>query len=241
MRASCLNPVSGLTLEAWFRPGSWAGAGYEPIVEKPCLQHVAPHYQYTLGATGEAYPGVYDHRFNAAAAIVPDYPKDDVHTPLGFWSPGRWYHVAATYNGASITLYINGSPVDSCPVSGPLAAFDTPLTIGHHLNFRSGLIGVIDEVRVWAVARTSEEIAAKYNCIIDPGTPGLVGYWNFDEPSGQYIHDQSLCADHGTLGMTAAPGADDPLRVPSSAPLVPGPAALSLLTFGGLALIRRRR
>ena len=39
---------------------------------------------------------------------------------------------------------------------------------------------------------------------------GLVGYWKFDESTGQIVNDSSGNANNGTLGATSSPGTDDP-------------------------------
>jgi hypothetical protein len=41
-----------------------------------------------------------------------------------------WYHVAAVYDGSSISLYVDGTLDKSAPVSSPLIVEDTPWTIG---------------------------------------------------------------------------------------------------------------
>ena len=107
-------------------------------------------------------------------------------------------------------------------------------------NGKYAFHGLLDDVRLWNVARSPEEIAANYNRLIDPSTSGLVGYWNFDEASGQDIFDATSNNNDGILGATVAVGTDDPTRVLSTAP-IPEPATLSLLTVGALGLIRRRK
>ena len=50
------------------------------------------------------------------------------------------------------------------------------------------LNGDITEVRVWSVARSEQEIWDNmYD--VDPKTPGLIGYWKFDEGEGNVIKD----------------------------------------------------
>ena len=52
-------------------------------------------------------------------------------------------------------------------------------------------------------------------------TPGLVGYWKFDEGApDQNVLDSSGSND-GTLGAGAGAASDDPQRVPSTVPLIP--------------------
>ncbi len=162
---------------------------------------------------------------------------------------GQWYYLVGVteysrFNGR-IRIYIDGDLEHSLNINFTQnTSSNTTATnsaIGTQDNASEDFFwGIIDEVRVWQVARTTEEIAASYNRILAPDTPGLVGYWNFDEPAGQHVYDQTSYGNHGTLGMTDTVGIDDPLRVDSDAPLVPEPATLALLAMGGLTLLRGR-
>ena len=247
--APSLNPTSAITVEAWYKPELYGGAGYEPVVEKPYLSHTSPHYQYTVGPGGLSCTR--PRCFGTSFSLVPDDGGPIVRVPTtssantvtdaGYWSPGQWYHLAMVVDGASISMFVDGTFIGSEPAVGSIAAFDTPVTIGNHLNYPTALRGDIDEVRIWEVARTPEQITANYNKIIDPATPGLVGYWNFDETDGQAVYDQTSYDNDGTLGLTDIIASDDAVRVVSDAPIVPEPATLGMLALGGLAMVRRRK
>ena len=56
--------------------------------------------------------------------------------------------------------------------------------------------GQIDEIRIWNMARTPEEIKATMNRTLVGDEPGLVGYWNFDHDGAG---DLSKNSNHGTL------------------------------------------
>lgn len=89
--------------------------------------------------------------------------------------------------------------------------FGTSGTCGDSQRF----IGLLDEVRIWSVARTQSEIqTARYSCI-SPQSSGLVGYWRFDESGGQTLLDASMAGNDGTLGPTAGEETADPTRVAS--------------------------
>ncbi len=46
---------------------------------------------------------------------------------------------------------------------------------------------------------------------MDAGSPGLAGYWNFDEGDGQVVNDLSPAGNHGFLGASPEPDEADPL------------------------------
>ena len=55
----------------------------------------------------------------------------------------------------------------------------------------SHLRGAVDDMRVWNVARTTQQIAESMNALAQPAPAGLIGEWQFDEPGGHVIADTS--------------------------------------------------
>lgn len=131
----------------------------------------------------------------------------------------RWYHVSATWDGANESLYINGDKVWTKSFS-PLSVGGGTLTFGKHDNVAGyWFCGQLDEVRIWTYARSQEQIKSTCLSKVDPNTPGLAGYWNFDELDGQTLRDSSPNENHGTLGPTSSPEQNDPKHVCSTLPL----------------------
>jgi hypothetical protein len=76
-----------------------------------------------------------------------------------------WAHVAATYNGSKLTIYINGVASGSMNVTGTTCANDEPLAVGAKNAPAKGLLeafwdGQLDDVRVYNKALTAAQIAA---------------------------------------------------------------------------------
>ena len=76
-----------------------------------------------------------------------------------------WHHAAATYDGSAWHLYLDGAPDGSLAVGQPAnAQTNTLTTVGTALTtagVAAGFFaGVVDEVRIWNVARTAAQIAA---------------------------------------------------------------------------------
>jgi len=75
-----------------------------------------------------------------------------------------WTHVAMTYDGSNMKLYINGQVDSSFPLTGDIQKTIDFLTIGiQPNNLLSQFDGIIDEVKVWNYALTEEEISEEYN------------------------------------------------------------------------------
>lgn len=64
-----------------------------------------------------------------------------------------------------------------------------------------GLIGAIDEVRVWDVARTSAQIAQDYNAALLGPEPDLIAYYKMDEGSGSGVADSAGNRPISLFGM----------------------------------------
>ena len=125
---------------------------------------------------------------------------------------GRWCHLAATYDGLWVQVFVDGVSSGPTPLDGSLPApYGGPLRIGS-AAYQDGLYvrGLIDEVRLSSVARYTADFAVPSGPFaLDAETVGL---WAFDEESGQVVEDAT--DNHpGTLGLSEAVQYDDPERV----------------------------
>lgn len=77
-------------------------------------------------------------------------------------SPNIWYHVAATYNGASTRLYVNGVE-DGLRPGVWSSANAPPLSIGQRGSNEDFFNGLIDEVEIFNRALSIAEIQSLYN------------------------------------------------------------------------------
>jgi hypothetical protein len=89
----------------------------------------------------------------------------DARTPAGV-DADTWYHVVGTYNGSAIKLYVDGALVDTTADTSNTAVGinHEPAQIGYDIgNFEHlWLTGSVDEVAIWDVALTDEQIANLY-------------------------------------------------------------------------------
>lgn len=99
-------------------------------------------------------------------------------------TPLARHHVAATFDGATVKLYVDGVMTASQPWSlGSVYYGSEPVLIGAD-NYGAGYYrrfdGAIDDVRIWDHARTATEIANAMSCRLTGHETGLVAYWTFD-------------------------------------------------------------
>ncbi|MEA1865030.1 MAG: LamG domain-containing protein, partial [Euryarchaeota archaeon] len=85
-----------------------------------------------------------------------------------------WYHVAGTYNGAEMRIYVNGEPNGTMSKSGTIAEYPTDVHIGAGIYSNAQtehLDGTIDEVRILNIALSVEDIKADYETGLDHNRP----------------------------------------------------------------------
>ena len=85
---------------------------------------------------------------------------------LGKWLDGKWHHAVATWNGASMSVYVDGKQLAQNEPAGfaPLATSTHPLVIGPVTPARSRrpilFDGCLGRVQLWRRALTADEIAS---------------------------------------------------------------------------------
>ncbi|MFN7012923.1 MAG: LamG-like jellyroll fold domain-containing protein, partial [Bacteroidia bacterium] len=121
-----------------------------------------------------------------------------------------WNHVALTYDSATTTmkLYINGVLVSQNNSVGQYSAAN--IQIG---AFNSGSVfnGNMDEVRIWNVARTTEQIRGSMNCELQGTETGLIAYYKFNQGVNQANNSavttlNAIVGSNGTLTNFALTG-----------------------------------
>ena len=116
---------------------------------------------------------------------------------------GNWHHVAGIRdtNTQKIEIYVDGikEAESTDEVTDLLSSVDgIHIGIRKDINPRTSHQGLIDEVRIWNIARTQEDIRKDMNQPIENPEllSNLVGYWNFDDSTA---NDSSPNGNHGTL------------------------------------------
>jgi len=181
-----------LTLEAWVALGAypWSDAGVvhraagEPIGKQAYKHGYRDPYTYRpwkmrgylLGIDPYGRPIFKLNGQQVGGGVVePEETVDSASTLPTY----RWAHLAATYDGERMSLYIDGQLVDSRRATGPIKAPDRDLLIGlngdpqrisdpvshsayavnNNLPLIYGIEGLIDEVRIYDRALSADEVA----------------------------------------------------------------------------------
>ena len=136
--SASLDLTSAMTLEAWVFPT--VGGGWRDVIYK------GPDDIYFLESSADsgapATGGTFASPIYGSSAL-----------PLNVWS-----HLAATYDGATLRLFVGGVQVSSRAVLAPIATSTGALTIGGDALYGQHFAGRIDEVRVYGRALSASEI-----------------------------------------------------------------------------------
>jgi hypothetical protein len=89
---------------------------------------------------------------------------------------------------------------------GKLVTNTGQLLLGGSHNFGpAGWDGVMDEVRIWNVYRTPQQIKDNMKVIVKPDAAGLVAYYQFNEGDAANVGDSTKKAAHKLASMGQAP------------------------------------
>src|SRR5690554_2362541 len=143
-----LDITGAITVAGWIKPEA---VGTQYLVKK-AQQHETNGYELSLAGSGYVF-----FRFNQFSSG--DAYRVNSTTPYPT-NGNTWMHVAATYDGQSLRMYINGTLNGSLslPSSPAIAVNGLPLTIGAEAGGYRGLQGAMDDVRIYNTALSAAEI-----------------------------------------------------------------------------------
>ena len=170
--------VWSYTKEAWIKLNDTGGV--QDIVSSTVASLTETHRLFVDNGTLKAWAG--------------DASFEDTS---GAMEAGMWYHVAAVYDKTAdeFQLYKNGVLVDQGPPGvqfGPmflLGSYDD----GNYFN------GTMEEVRIWSVPRTEQQIMSNMSKVLQGNETGLVAYYKFDHSKNPLLADDSSSGEYTAL------------------------------------------
>jgi hypothetical protein len=144
--SSSLDLTSAMTLEAWVRPAA-LGTTWRTVVLKE--------------QTGQLAYGLYAGTDTASRPSANVFTDTD-HGLLGpsALALNAWSHLAMTWDGTTLRLYVNGAQASTAALTGTAAVSSGPLRIGGNAVWPEWFSGLIDDVRVYNRALTAAEVVA---------------------------------------------------------------------------------
>ncbi|MCT2563247.1 endo-beta-N-acetylglucosaminidase H [Chryseobacterium herbae] len=172
---------SALSFEGWIKPSSFKSAA--PYISSVMGTEVSDSNSAFL-RLGDA--SLANNRLQFVVSINNVQQKLASATAL---NANTWYHVAATYDGSAMKIYINGVLDATKSQTGNIAS-NGAFNVGYLYNTSRNFSGKVDEVRVWKRALTQTEISQNMCNVTLPAT-SLAAYWKFNEGSGSSVQDSS--------------------------------------------------
>jgi hypothetical protein len=162
-----LDLTGGMTIEAWVNPSVVDGLnGWETVVLKEgvearvCCSNLLAYALYA-----------HDAAAGPAGYIRSAGLDQGIHTTPAI-TAGAWTHLATTYNGVNLRIYVNGALAATRPQTGAIDVGVGLLRIGGNNAFPGEFFsGLIDEVKVYNRALSAAEITADMGAAPPPTTP----------------------------------------------------------------------
>ncbi|MBI4160711.1 MAG: LamG domain-containing protein [Candidatus Yanofskybacteria bacterium] len=201
---SVFDITGDMTIEAWVKLETAQSATVQTIVSKYLSAGNQRGYTAQVDKSGS--------NFRVKFIISNDGTSGYQRTINYELVVGTWYHVALVYTAASqqVEFFVNGvsqgtGSGDTLPTS--IYNNTAPFYVG---AYQSGDLsewdGLIDEVRIWNVARTSTQIANNYNIELVGNESGLQGYWKLNNNlNDETVNGNNLTNNNSAIFSTDVP------------------------------------
>lgn len=221
--------AGGWTIELWVKATAYPASGECSVMGQESVG-VAAHDPYSL----RVHPGCFEFRVDGTVDGSRDKPgegrADGTERVLFDLPLNEWRHVACVYangqDGRWVSVYVNGRLIVRRLTEVRMESRHDPVYFGRLTG--QHFAGLIDEARVWSVPLDAGGVGRAMRGEVDPRTPGLRGWWGFDE-GGPVALDRSRFGAHAVLGRpddagdTTAP--DRVLRTEGFTPGTAGPGS----------------
>ncbi len=129
------------------------------------------------------------------------------------FNDGNWHHVAAIRSGSQIALLMDTGPAIQQTLVQTMNITNTQrLLLGRNYKALTPYGGMIDELRLWSVARTEEQVLQNMDSALTGVESGLVGYFPLNGGClQQSVSDLAIARNNGWRGsQSIQPDASDP-------------------------------
>lgn len=152
-----------LTIEAWIQPDDIHTNQYSEVIRQQNAYKFLSFQNYGSVLRFNVTDGAIDHPVDAA---VSSSTLED----------GNWHHIAGTYDGSMLRLYVDGAKVADATAtfSIPTTASAADFVIGNlsvGSTYSESFDGRIDEVAIWNEALSNATILSQYTSKAPYATP----------------------------------------------------------------------
>ncbi len=155
-----LDLTKGMTLEAWVYPTATMSSWRNVLLKEQ---------------TGGLAYGLYANSDSSQPVASINIGGGDKNLAGGSaLAANSWVHLAATYDGVTERLYVNGNQVASKAQTGNMTVSGGALRIGGNSVWGEYFKGFIDEIRVYNRALTATEIKTDMNTAVATSSPPVL-------------------------------------------------------------------
>lgn len=171
--------IVGQRYESTEKPGNW----------QMHWSHISPNKQLRIYAYGSTSMSGWSSSGNGGATYAGDFVTNTEFVA------GKWYHVAITSSGTELRYYVNGvldnTKANNFVLGGELNTSELYFGGSFGNTTLYPFSGMMDEVRVWSVVRSEDEIRQNmYREIPNPASEAnLIAYYKCNEVSGTSASD----------------------------------------------------
>ena len=166
-----------ITLEAWAKIATEQTNNYPRIIG---------NYDGNAGFGLNLWKGTRQLYFEFRDAT--DSSWDTIMSPSSI-ADNIWHHIACTYDGTDMKLYMDGELISSKNNPGAAIKQQAIKTGIGNQNGDAPLNGTLDEIRIWNTARTQEELKEYAHKTLTGSESGLVSCFNLDKAEGNTFKD----------------------------------------------------
>src|SRR5882672_7516671 len=148
--SASLHFSNGFTVEAWVNPSGSLGSAWQAVAVKE--------------RTGGIVFGLYANSNRSLPAAIATVGATE-QTAYGSRQlrSARWTHLAETFDGSAVRIYVNGTLRSTTLAAGSLPASTSPLRFGGDSVASEFFRGLIDDARVYSRALSASEITSDLN------------------------------------------------------------------------------
>jgi len=173
-----LNPTTAITIETWMK------------MEKGEGECLAKDW-------GDQRDYIFPEIVDGTKARFVLWPGTKILDAPGL-QHNEWQHLAGVWDGEEMRTYINGEEMGKLAYDAEeLNASEASLYIGVGASNQWTCQGLMDEIRIWEVARTKEEIQANMLNMLKGDEPGLAVYYPFEGNA----NDMTSNGNHGQVAF----------------------------------------
>ena len=177
-----LNGYSEITVEAWVNPYSFNTQSPDNFISN-VLGHDDASVLMRIGDE-DASNMVDDNRAQFVVITQNGGVKCNSTTEM---EVNTWYHIAGTYDGSSVKIYVNGILEDSKALTGSVSTAMSEINIGGQNSSSRFFEGKIDDARIWSIARTEAQLRQNIYTEILGSESGLLANYKFVKISIAFI------------------------------------------------------